>query len=524
MNEVEFLGHKLTEKGIHPSDLKRNAIMSFRRPENEAEVRSFLGLANYLNKFIPNLATLDEPLRTLLKKGTKFEWNESHQKSFENVKIAITEAQELGFFNKLNQTSVMADASPFGLGAILMQTDQAGESRVISCASKSLTDTEKRYCQTEKEALAIVWSVERFQAYLYGSTFNILTDCKALEFLFTDRSRPCARIERWVLRLQAFDYRVVHIPGEKNLADVLSRLASLPAVPFDRDDELMIKNIALCSATTAALKWDDIVRETQKDAEIQQVLECLGNASIQELPLQYRVVANELCRCEDILLRTDRIVIPQSLREKVLQIAHEGHIGIRMMKLHLRSSVWWPKMDAAVESFVKKCRGCILVSAPEPPEPMVRKETPNGPWQEIAIDFLGPLPDGQTLLVVVDYYSRYIEVCEMNQTTTRETINQLSTIFSRFGVPLTLRADNGPQFNASCEEFQAFCEDLGVQLINTIPYWPQQNGEVERQNRSILKRLKIAQQLGQDWRQILAQFLLSYHATPHPTIGRAPSE
>lgn len=406
----------------------------------------------------------------------------------------------------------------------MIQTDQDDESRVVSCASKSLTDTEKRYCQTEKEALAIVWSVERFQAYLYGSTFNILTDCKALEFLFTDRSRPCARIERWVLRLQAFDYRVVHISGDKNIADVLSRLTSLPAVPFDCNEELLIKNIALSSATSAALKWDDLVRESQEDVEIQQVFECLERGISHELPLQFRVVANELCRCEDILLRTDRIVIPQSLRERVLQIAHEGHIGIRMMKLHLRDSVWWPKMDAAVESFVKRCRGCILVSAPEPPEPMVRKNMPNGPWQEIAIDFLGPLPDGQTLLVVVDYYSRYIEVCEMTQTTSKETINQLSTIFSRFGVPLTLRADNGPQFNANCEEFQVFCEDLGLQLINTIPYWPQQNGEVERQNRSILKRLKIAQQLGQDWRKVLSQFLLSYHATTHPTTGRAPSE
>lgn len=524
VNEVEFLGHKLTEKGIHPSESKLNSIMSFRRPENEAEVRSFLGLANYLNKFMPNLATLDEPLRALLKKGSKFEWSESHQKAFENIKRAMTEAQALGFFNKCDQTSVMVDASPVGLGAILMQTDQKGESRVVSCASKSLTDTEKRYCQTEKEALAIVWSVERFQAYLYGSTFNILTDCKALEFLFTERSRPCARIERWVLRLQAFDYCVVHIPGDKNLADVLSRLTSLPAVPFDYHEEIFIKNIALCSATTAALKWDDIVQESTKDVEIQQVLGCLENGTSLELPLQYRVVANELCRCEEVLMRTDRIVIPQALQEKVLQIAHEGHIGIRMMKLHLRGSVWWPKMDAAVESFVKRCRGCILVSAPDPPEPMVRKETPNGPWQEIAIDFLGPLPDGQTLLVVVDYYSRYIEVCEMNQTTAKETINQLSTIFSRFGVPLTLRADNGPQFNASCEEFQAFCEDVGVQLINTIPYWPQQNGEVERQNRSILKRLKIAQHLGQDWRKVLSQFLLSYHATAHPTIGRSPSE
>lgn len=351
-----------------------------------------------------------------------------------------------------------------------------------------------------------------------------MTDCKALEYLFTHRSRPCARIERWVLRLQAFDYQVVHIPGERNLADVLSRLSTLPVFPFDPAEELMIRNIAMSAATAAALKWEDIAEKSRTDPEIQLVLKCLDEDNAKELPLAFRIVANELCRFGDILLRVDRIVVPELLRDQVLRIAHEGHIGVRMMKLHLRGVVWWPKMDFAVEAFIKKCRGCILVAAPEPPEPMVRKDIPNGPWEDIAIDFLGPLPNGQTLLVAVDYYSRYIEVCDMKQISAKETIDQLSTIFSRFGIPLSLRADNGPQLNSSCEEFKAFCEELGIKLVNTIPYWPQQNGEVERQNRSILKRLRIAQELGHDWKKILSQYILTYHATIHPTTGRSPSE
>lgn len=140
------------------------------------------------------------------------------------------------------------------------------------------------------------------------------------------------------------------------------------------------------------------------------------------------------------------------------------------------------------------------------------------------MDYLGPLPDGRTLFVVVDYYSRFIEVCEMTQITAKETILQLSKVFSRYGVPMTIRADNGPQLNTSCEEFKSFCEDMGIRLTNTIPYWPQQNGEVERQNRSILKRLRIAQELGQDWRRVLDQYILQYHSTPHPTTGRSPFE
>ncbi|XP_062713896.1 uncharacterized protein K02A2.6-like [Aedes albopictus] len=475
VTKVDFLGHTISSDGVIPAKDKVVAIQSFRRPENEAEVRSFLGLANYLNKFIPNLAILDEPLRTLTKKDSKFTWTEQHQQSFDSIKAAMVEILRLGFFNKDHRTTIMTDASPIGLGAILIQTDSLGNSRVVTCASKSLTDTEKRYCQTEKEALAIVWSVERFQIYLYGRQFDILTDCKALVYLFTERSRPCARIERWVLRLQAFDYLVTHISGDKNLADVLSRLSSLKLVPFDQRDEMFVKHVALSSATSVALRWDEIIEASQKDLEIQEVLEAVDKGNIEELPISFRVIASELCRFGEVLLRSDRIVVPVSLRDRVIRIAHEGHLGMRTMKSHLRTAVWWPKMDLAIEAFVKKCRGCLLVSTPDPPQPMVRKEMPNGAWEDIAIDFLGPLPNGETLLVVVDYYSRYLEVCEMQRITTKHTIDELGKIFCRYGVPLTIRADNGPQFSANCEEFKSFCEEFGIRLVNTIPYWPQQN-------------------------------------------------
>ncbi|XP_055633185.1 uncharacterized protein K02A2.6-like [Toxorhynchites rutilus septentrionalis] len=179
-------------------------------------------------------------------------------------------------------------------------------------------------------------------------------------------------------------------------------------------------------------------------------------------------------------------------------------------------------MDNQVENFVKACRGCTLVSAPNPPEPLVRKELPTQPWQQIAIDYLGPLPEGESLLVIIDYYSRYLEVIEMNNITTTSTIKELLTVFSRYGVPEMLRADNGPQFNS--DEFERFCTEYEINLERTIPYWPQMNGEVERQNRSILERLRIAQELGKDWRVELRKYLMMYHATAHLATGKAPME
>ncbi|XP_055623840.1 uncharacterized protein K02A2.6-like [Toxorhynchites rutilus septentrionalis] len=284
----------------------------------------------------------------------------------------------------------------------------------------------------------------------------------------------------------------------------------------------MVREIVSSSAATMALKWQEIERASRDDPEIQQVIEALDSGGEGDIPLPFKMISTELCRLDDVLLRVDRIVIPQSLRQRVLQIAHEGHPGIRIMKSHLRTNSWWPKMDQDVERYVKACRGCVLVSAPNQPEPMIRKTLPSRPWEQIAIDFLGPLPDGENLLVCIDYYSRFMEVIEMNFITSASTIKELLIIFSRYGVPESIRADNGPQF--SSDEFQAFCDEYGIHLETTIPYWPQMNGEVERQNRSILKRLRIAQELGKDWRKDLRQYLLVYHSSNHSTTGKAPAE
>ncbi|XP_055585288.1 uncharacterized protein K02A2.6-like [Uranotaenia lowii] len=436
----------------------------------------------------------------------------------------MAKIENLGFYKVEDRTVVMTDASPCALGAMLVQFDSSNEHRVISFASKSLTETERRYCQTEKEALAIVWCVERFQHYLLGKVFEIFTDCKALSFLFTPRSKPCARIERWVLRLQAFNYSIVHVPGASNLADVFSRLSVTTPIPFDSTEEIFVREIIESVASAAAIAWDQIKEASSSDPEINEIIKKISTDELDSLPIDFRVVSRELCSVQNVLLRGDRIVIPKDLRVLVLCTAHEGHPGIVMMKNHLRTNVWWPKMDAEVEKFVRNCRGCTLVAAPDPPEPMRRSQLPTTPWQSLALDFLGPLPDGQHLLVVIDCFSRFMEICEMNTITSKDVIRELRIMFSRYGVPSVIKADNAPQLSAECVDFNKFCSDHGIKIVNTIPYWPQANGEVERQNRSILKRLKISQELGKDWRAELRTYLLTYHATRHPTTGKSPGE
>ncbi|CAK1597385.1 unnamed protein product [Parnassius mnemosyne] len=217
-----------------------------------------------------------------------------------------------------------------------------------------------------------------------------------------------------------------------------------------------------------------------------------------------------------------KIVIPTKLRKRVLEAAHEGHPGIVAMKSRLRTKVWWPKCDKDAENICKACKGCILVSAPSAPNPLKRRNLPSEPWVDIAIDLMGPLPSGDYILVVVDYYTRYKEVKTCRTITSSEIIEMLKEIFSRLGNPVSLTSDNGRQF--SSEDFKSFCAERNIRLYNNIPYWPKQNGEVERQNRDILKRLKISQVEKKNWKEALQEYMVMYNSTPHTVTGKTPAE
>ena len=182
MSQLTFMG-----RGVGVADDKVMTVVEAREPQSVSEVRSFLGLLNYSGRFIPDLATLSEPLRRLTKKDVEFQWGPEQAEAIQKLKNELARAEILGYYDKDAETRVISDASPVGLGAILAQKQQ-GEFRVIMYASRSLTEVERRYSQTECEALAIVW------AYLYGIKFHLVTDHKPLECLYSKKSRPPARI------------------------------------------------------------------------------------------------------------------------------------------------------------------------------------------------------------------------------------------------------------------------------------------------------------------------------------------
>jgi len=185
-------------KGTQPDPQKVSAFVNSPLPKTASEVRSLLGMANYSAQFIKDFATITELLRRLTCKDTQFKWTEEHQESYETLKAALTASPVMSYFDITKETQVLVDASPVGLSAILAQRKPGtSESKIIAYASRALTDTETRYLQTEKEALAIVWGVEHFHIYLYGAPFILYTDHKPLELIYGNQlSKPPARIER----------------------------------------------------------------------------------------------------------------------------------------------------------------------------------------------------------------------------------------------------------------------------------------------------------------------------------------
>ena len=416
---------------------------------------------NYCGKFIPHLATLSEPLRQLTRNGNKFVWGANQITAFESLKEEIEKGTKLFAFDKDLPIVLITDASDVGLGGVLLQECRDGTLRPVAFASRGLTKIEKKYSTTEKEALGIIWACEHFHTYLFGCTFRLKTDHRPLLYLYSRKSKPSARIERWVLRLQCYDFTVEHVPGHLNIADPLSRLSFNPSDSDDATEKCV--RFLTQSSVPHGLSAKDIERESEFDEELMIVREAIRSNGWEsrEVPLAYKVIRHELTAIGQLILRGTRIVIPLKLRDKVVNLGHEGHQGIvKTKQLRLRSKVWWPSMDKDAKRKCRNCKECILVTVETQKEPIVRTPLPHNPWEVLSMDFLGPFQNGKRILVVVDYFSRWFEARVMSRFTCDDLIKVLDDVWAIHGYPLTILSDNGPPFQS--EKLADYFQEIKV--------------------------------------------------------------
>jgi len=535
-DRLEFFGYVFSKDGISPDPKKVEDVVNLHTPSTASEVRSLLGMTNYCSRFIPDYATKTELLRKLTHKDQPWCWTAENDRAVSQLKDALVTAPVTAYFDPEKDTEISVDASPVGLAAILTQVDpKTDEKHVIAYASRSNTATEQRYSQTEREGLAVVWACEHLHLYVYGKPVTIYTDHKPLVSIYDNpSSKPPARIERWALRLQPYQVTVKYRRGDINPADYLSRHPTKHAAETSRQQKVAEEYVSYLTAnsTPKALKTQDIEAATQSDATLQAVAEAITKGNWHDAVKRPRVDASDfrlLERVKDeltvsasgnLILRGTRIVIPKSLQEHVVNLAHEGHQGLVKTKSLLREKVWFPNIDKLVEAKVKSCGVCSVATPESKREPLRMSPLPAAPWKELSVDF-AELPNKEYLLLITDDYSRYPVVEIVKSTSATTVMPKLDKVFSEFGVPDIVRSDNGPPFNS--KEFATFADDLGFKHRKVTPKWARANGEVERFVRTVKKVVKTAKLEHKNYKQELNRLLRNYRATPHSTTRVAPA-
>ena len=522
---VEYLGHKISEKGLQPTDNKVLAIKEAPTPKDVSQLKSFLGLVNYYGKFLNNLSSTLSPLYRLLQAKTKWSWGSEQEESFRKVKSMLTSDCLLIHYDPDKELLLACDASPYGVGAVLSHKLEDGQEKPIAFASRSLAPAERKYSQLEKEGLAVVFGVKRFHQYIFGRHFTIHSDHKPLQHLFKESSTiptmASARIQRWSLTLGAYDYSITYKEGKYHAnADSLSRLP-LPKAPVNipvPEETILLMDALKFSPVNA----NQIKLWTDRDPLLAKVRHLVlhGWQEMDDPMMQpYQQRQNELSTHDGCILWGNRVIIPTAGRQRVIDELHEGHPGVSRMKSLARGFVWWPRIDKDLEEKVKQCSTCQEHRHHPPPAPLHPWEWPKHPWVRLHADYVGPFM-GKMFLVVIDAYSKWIEVKTVSSATSTVTTNQLRSIFATHGLPEILVTDNGTTFTSA--EFQEFAKNNGIRHVKTAPYHPSSNGLAERAVQTLKSSLKKHSNV--DLETQVARFLFRYRITPHSTTGVAPAE
>lgn len=527
-SEIEFLGHIISKNGVSPDPSKVEAIKNMPDPENVTELRRLLGMINFLGKYIPNLSTLLKPVTELLEKDRVWCWGPDQVRALAKVKDLLTSSPTLAFFDPAKPTIVSCDASSYGLGGILLQKHADGLRPVAYC-SRTLTSCERKYAQIEKECLAVVWTCEKFSRYLTGlPNVTVQTDHKPLVPLinYKDLQETPVRCQRMLMRLMRFSVTAEYVPGKQLVAaDALSRSpqtskekAESEAQPLEQDVELHLNSINMTWSWAASDKrMKELKEETQKDSVLQAALHFVREGWPQyasEVDTSLRdlyAVRHELSEHEGLLTRGSRIVVPSSLRESILSKIHEGHLGINKCRERANVSVWWPLINEQIKETVSSCKFCQEKQRTQRKEPLITSDLPERPFQKCAADIFEL--KGHNYLVLVDYFSRYLEIAHLNNITANEVIGRMKNFFAHQGIPEILITDNGRQFTS--QEFKDFAEKWNFQHVTTSPYYPQANGEAER-------AVQTAKRILSQPEPMLA--LLVYRDTPITATGKSPAQ
>ena len=456
---------------------------------------------NYLGKFSPSLASDSVQLRQLLKKENKdnWTWNGDMALEYEKMKQNLASAPVLSPFSLEADTLLSTDASSYGLGAALFQKTEEGL-KPIAYASRALSETEQRYAQIEKEALAICWAAEKFYYYLAGRKFQVETDHKPLISILSkmELAKLPMRVQRFRLRMMKFCYSIRYTPGEKLLiADALSR-APCPKSDTVQLDELdiseMVEDLPMSETRRRQLQFS-----TLNDTVCQQIKRYIqyGWPEYKQCPQFVKnIYTFKECLTEagDLVFYNNRVFIPLLERQQVLKDIHAGHLGESKCLERAKDLVWWPGLTTEIRELVKTCATCLKYRS-QPREPLVSVPFPERPWWQIGMDLCTVEERGNDYLVIMDYFSRYLIAEKLSDTTAETVCRTVKKVFSLFGIPNSIISDNSPQFVS--ERFKQLMDQWNILHCTSSPKYSQSNGEAERGVQTFKKLIKKNENIDQ---------------------------
>ena len=509
VTSTRYLGHIISAEGIHVDPAKIKPILDWPVPKNQKDVLQFKGMCEFYRRHIEHFSSIAAPLSALTGK-VEFHWGEAEQTAFDGLKKALTEAPVLAPPDYSSPFVVTCDASKYAVGAVLSQ-GEGSHMRVVAFESRKMNDAETRYLNHDKELLAVIHALKKWDFYLRGKRFRIVTDNSATKFIQT-KPQLSHRQMNWMTTLQSFDFDIIHRPGRENIvADALSRRPdySFSAITWLTAEEGLLQQVKLAS---------------QSDPEYQRVLAHVKASKRTDFTLT-----------EELLYKGGRLYVPQGeMRSRLLVEAHDaplsGHLGRDKTYHRLHRVFYWPRMHQMVFEYCRTCPSCQSIK-PSHQKPMGLLQpltVPDGPGESWSLDFIMGLRKTR-----LGYNAICVFICRLSKLiiavpcTDEVTGEQTAAMFHQhvfrrgFGMPSSLVSDRDPRFNS--EFWRGLHKLMGTKLNMSTANHSQTDGQTENANKTIEDMLRAyVSAHGDDWDIHLTNCEFAYNDSVHASTGYTP--